>query len=1485
MARNLSNVNVGTAANDGSGDLLRDAFIKVNQNLTGLYQNGQFLANTIDTLGVPGYSWESDKNTGLFHPEDGVIGISLNGVEGLVMRANGYIGWRGTGVATTTYVQSQIQNISGGGTGGSGTGGLTGIPVVDQLPASGNFEGRVVILDDDGLIYIYKNGAWVALKDVLSQDAYSGIETVTAFPTTNNWDGRTVIKDNKLWIYLNGVWTDLFKSLTPNAPKGIEIWITSALPTTDLFNGRMVLWVTPSGDDRVWVYRTSSNSWVHLDDYLTPTAAGSGIPVGTSLPSTGNSEGSFFYNTTNRTLYVYTQGSWRTLNEWLGVDTVGIRTVTALPTSNNTEGDLVIYNAKIYIYKSGAWVLLAQTLTPDANGNIEIVDNKDTLTNNYQGRTVLNRADNGLYIYVDGIWKSFQQYITANASQINGIEIVGIVPNSITTGLFDGKVVFYTGDNKLYIYTSAAGWKLLSENLAPNAPTGIQIVTSLPQTDNYQGRTVIQGGAVYYYNGTEYVLLNSLITSGAAQGIDIVTTVSGLAGTEGKVVFNSTDNKLYKYSSGAWAEINFTITASADVANGSITTAKFAAGLTPVEIISAGSLPSTSNFAGRIVYWTTTSQLHRYDGTGWTNATPNTSITGTLTSDQIQSIANAKITGTIISTQIGSNAITTAKIAAGAVSTAQLAAGAITADKIATNTITANEIAAGAITASEIAANAITAVAINAGAITAGKIAAAAITATEIASGAISTDKLAANAITSEKISALAITTEKLAVGAVTANNILAGAITTAKIQAGAIGATEIAAGAVTATKIGANAITAAKIEAGAIGTEQLAASAITADKIAAATITSAKIAAGAIGTTELAANAVSADKILANAVTAGKIAAGAITATQIAANTITADKFAVGAIAAATITAGSITSDKLAANAVVAGKIAASAITAGTVAAGAIGATEIAANAITAIKLAADSVTAAKIAAGAVGADEIAANAITADKIAANNITAIKIEAGAITTDKIAANSITTAKIAPNSIDGSIIVTGTLIVDKLKSGTATLTGGSFSLGACTSLTTGGATYYAISVFESTAADKFGIIASSTNSAPALAAGNRIGRSSYGAAGIFVKSNGTTFEGSYTTTAVFCDRDWAAGLSKRTDGTATSSQINTEIFIGGVNESFIGYERNGYSANTFTRTALNLRNSSTNDYYAGIFELWDGAATGSIKNFNLLGYNSKSTGGQTYGLISTSRYNASTQGMSQAVLSMDETVSGTAGALNRAAARFTSWDSAGTIVSQVTVASTNGKSVYTGAGTVGPFTGSHDAYIDHKNNNFEIGDIVKDIEIIAKKSINDVITKVALTDNINQKSVVGVISFDHGINQTDPPSAVCDDINVLIKAAEPQRIIKTDNGESINPAIPEEKTSKSIIRSEFKVVHENLNYITINSIGEGLINVCGQNGNIEAGDLIVSSSIPGKGMKQADDIIRNYTVAKARESVTFNSLTEVKQVACTYLCG
>jgi alpha-tubulin suppressor-like RCC1 family protein len=60
--------------------------------------------------------------------------------------------------------------------------------------------------------------------------------------------------------------------------------------------------------------------------------------------------------------------------------------------------------------------------------------------------------------------------------------------------------------------------------------------------------------------------------------------------------------------------------------------------------------------------------------------------------------------------------------------------------------------------------------------------------------------------------------------------------------------------------------------------------------------------------------------------------------------------------------------------------------------------------------------------------------------------------------------------------------------------------------------------------------------------------------------------------------------------------------------------------------------------------------------------------------------------------------------------------------------------------------------------------------------------------------------------------------------------------------------------------------------VEINSIGEGSLWVIETGGNLESGDYICSSDIPGYGMKQTDDIQRNYTVAKATMDCDFQGL-------------
>jgi hypothetical protein len=78
-------------------------------------------------------------------------------------------------------------------------------------------------------------------------------------------------------------------------------------------------------------------------------------------------------------------------------------------------------------------------------------------------------------------------------------------------------------------------------------------------------------------------------------------------------------------------------------------------------------------------------------------------------------------------------------------------------------------------------------------------------------------------------------------------------------------------------------------------------------------------------------------------------------------------------------------------------------------------------------------------------------------------------------------------------------------------------------------------------------------------------------------------------------------------------------------------------------------------------------------------------------------------------------------------------------------------------------------------------------------------------------------------------------------------------------------------------------------------IGEGQILVCNIGGDLECGDYISSSPIPGLGQRQSDDILRSYTVAKVTETVDWDSVHEYVWfegvsykrglVSCVYHCG
>ena len=183
-----------------------------------------------------------------------------------------------------------------------------------------------------------------------------------------------------------------------------------------------------------------------------------------------------------------------------------------------------------------------------------------------------------------------------------------------------------------------------------------------------------------------------------------------------------------------------------------------------------------------------------------------------------------------------------------------------------------------------------------------------------------------------------------------------------------------------------------------------------------------------------------------------------------------------------------------------------------------------------------------------------------------------------------------------------------------------------------------------------------------------------------------------------------------------------------------------------------------------------------------------------------------------------------------------------------------------------GVSSVGftPFTGMH-VCLKPNTVTIEPGDICVDTSIYLKPNINDTLSFVNLS---NVPSVKGAIGVYTNMSEASVP------IYMERQIKRPYMDHGVEHYEVVNELDP-----------QYTTLLEQNTLILVNGVGEGLINVCGENGDLAIGDLIVTSSMPGKGMKQDDDIVRSKTVARSRENVTFSSPTEVRQVACIYLCG
>jgi hypothetical protein len=199
------------------------------------------------------------------------------------------------------------------------------------------------------------------------------------------------------------------------------------------------------------------------------------------------------------------------------------------------------------------------------------------------------------------------------------------------------------------------------------------------------------------------------------------------------------------------------------------------------------------------------------------------------------------------------------------------------------------------------------------------------------------------------------------------------------------------------------------------------------------------------------------------------------------------------------------------------------------------------------------------------------------------------------------------------------------------------------------------------------------------------------------------------------------------------------------------------------------------------------------------------------------------------------------------------------------------VGAANGNAFYAEAGTIGPFTGSHECVILN-DAEYDPGDIVVDTECVVMGDLSNTLWHVERSSEARQIGAVGIIVYAMGpMNR-----------QMLLAAAGGELELDEETGIVYGPGW-------------FEMVKDQCTVASMNALGEGAMNVCGQGGlEVRGGDLIVTSSIPGKGMRldPATPMTAELfacVVAKVRgkRSVvyTFDSATDWQRVPVIFVSG
>ncbi|AGB71727.1 MULTISPECIES: phage tail protein [Rhizobium] len=174
---------------------------------------------------------------------------------------------------------------------------------------------------------------------------------------------------------------------------------------------------------------------------------------------------------------------------------------------------------------------------------------------------------------------------TSLASSIKAVEVVSSLP---TTGNVEGRQVFLTTDGKLYRYHNGAWTTAVAAIDINGTLNSVQIADSAITIDKLAANAV---------DATKF--------ASGIRPVEIVASLPATSNVEGRMVYLTTDDKLYRYTGSAWTAA----TAAGDIAgqivgtqisDGAISTPKLAAGVVTADKIAANSITAGQIAAGAI---------------------------------------------------------------------------------------------------------------------------------------------------------------------------------------------------------------------------------------------------------------------------------------------------------------------------------------------------------------------------------------------------------------------------------------------------------------------------------------------------------------------------------------------------------------------------------------------------------------------------------------------------------------------------------------------------------------------------------------------------------------------------------------------------------------------------------------------------------------------------------------------------------------------